>query len=83
MNGCLSPAPRTNKPGQFVEYSRNSAGFSDTQTLTKLIQTVASSPKVKRDLSDRIASVLRRLTPCPEGLLEQLSVELVDMDRES
>ena len=40
------------------------------------------APKVKRDLSDRIAGVFRRLTPRPEGVLERLSVELVDMDRE-
>ena len=41
------------------------------------------SPEAKRDLSDRIAAVLRRLTPKPEGVLVQLSVELVDMDRGS
>lgn len=41
------------------------------------------SPETKRDLSDRIATVLRRLTPKPEGVLVQLSVELVDMDRGS
>lgn len=41
------------------------------------------SPEAKRDLSDRIATVLRRLTPKPEGVLVQLSVELVDMDRGS
>lgn len=41
------------------------------------------SPEAKRDLSDRIAAVLRRLTPQPEGVLVQLSVELVDMDRGS
>lgn len=41
------------------------------------------SAEAKRDLSDRIAAVLRRLTPKPEGVLVQLSVELVDMDRGS
>lgn len=41
------------------------------------------SPEAKRDLSDRIATVLRRLTPKPEGVLVQLSVELADMDRGS
>ena len=41
------------------------------------------SPEAKRDLSDHIAAVLRRLTPKPESMLVQLSVELVDMDRGS
>jgi 5-carboxymethyl-2-hydroxymuconate isomerase len=41
------------------------------------------TPEAKRDLSERIASVLRRLTPRPAGVLVQLSVELVDMDRGS
>ena len=41
------------------------------------------SPEAKRDLSDHIAAVLRRLTPKPEGMLVQMSVELVDMDRGS
>lgn len=39
--------------------------------------------EAKRDLSDRVASVLRRLAPRPEGLRVQLSVEIVDMDRGS
>ena len=39
------------------------------------------TPEVKRDLSDRIAAVLRELTPHPEGMLVQLSVDIVDMDR--
>ena len=41
------------------------------------------TPEAKRDLSDRIAAVLRRLAPRPEGVLVQLSVEVVDMDRGS
>jgi 5-carboxymethyl-2-hydroxymuconate isomerase len=39
------------------------------------------SPEAKRDLSDGIAAVLRRLGRRPEGVLVQLSVELADMDR--
>ena len=39
------------------------------------------TPEVKRDLSERIAAVLRKLTPHPEGMLVQLSVDIVDMDR--
>ncbi|SFB68636.1 5-carboxymethyl-2-hydroxymuconate isomerase [Polaromonas sp. OV174] len=41
------------------------------------------TPEVKKDLAARIAAVLRRLTPKPEGVMVQLSVELVDMDRGS
>ena len=41
------------------------------------------SPEAKLDLTDRIAKVLRQLTPRPEGVLVQLSVEIVDMDRGS
>ena len=39
------------------------------------------TPEVKRDLSDRIAAVLREMTPQPEGMLVQLSVDIVDMDK--
>ncbi len=41
------------------------------------------TPEVKKELSDRIAEVLRRLTPQPAGMLVQLSVDVVDMDRSS
>ncbi|MBX9935332.1 MAG: 5-carboxymethyl-2-hydroxymuconate Delta-isomerase [Burkholderiaceae bacterium] len=41
------------------------------------------SPEAKLDFSQRIVAVLRRLTPQPEGVLVQLSVEIVDMDRPS
>ena len=41
------------------------------------------SPEAKADLTERIAAVLRRFTPRPEGVLVQLSVEIVDMDRPS
>ncbi|AVO50013.1 5-carboxymethyl-2-hydroxymuconate isomerase [Melaminivora suipulveris] len=41
------------------------------------------TPEAKADLSERVAGVLRRLTPRPEGVLVQLSVEIVDMDRPS
>jgi 5-carboxymethyl-2-hydroxymuconate isomerase len=41
------------------------------------------TPEAKKDLSGRIAAVLRRLTPQPVGVLVQLSVEIVDMDRGS
>lgn len=41
------------------------------------------TPEAKKDLTARIADVLRRLTPRPEGVMVQLSVEMVDMDRPS
>ena len=41
------------------------------------------SPEAKHDLSERIAVVLRQFVPRPAGVLVQLSVEVVDMDRGS
>lgn len=41
------------------------------------------SPEAKKDLSERVAGVLRRLSPKPAGVMVQLSVEIVDMDRGS
>lgn len=41
------------------------------------------TPEAKRELSERIAVVLRRFVPRPAGVLVQLSVEVVDMDRGS
>lgn len=41
------------------------------------------TPEAKKDLSGRIAAVLRDLTPRPQGVMVQLSVEVVDMDRGS
>lgn len=41
------------------------------------------TPEAKQDLAGRVAAVLRRRTPQPEGMLVQLSVEIVDMDRAS
>ena len=41
------------------------------------------SPEAKQDLAGRVASVLRRVTPRPDGVMVQLSVEIVDMDRPS
>ena len=41
------------------------------------------TPEAKADLAERVAAVLRRRTPQPEGMLVQLSVEIVDMDRPS
>ena len=41
------------------------------------------TPEAKKELSDLIAAVLRERTPRPQGVMVQLSVEIVDMDRPS
>ena len=41
------------------------------------------TPEAKADLAERVAGVLRKRTPKPEGMLVQLSVEIVDMERPS
>ncbi len=41
------------------------------------------TPEAKKSLTERIAVVLRARTPRPAGMLVQLSVEVVDMDRDS
>lgn len=41
------------------------------------------TPEAKQDLAGRVATVLRARTPKPAGVLVQLSVEIVDMDRPS
>lgn len=41
------------------------------------------SEQAKQDLAERIAKALRRHTPRPQGMLVQMSVEIVDMDRPS
>ncbi|HZF86296.1 MAG TPA: 5-carboxymethyl-2-hydroxymuconate Delta-isomerase [Burkholderiaceae bacterium] len=41
------------------------------------------TPEAKRDLAERIAAALRGAVPRPAGLEVQLSVEIVDMDRDS
>jgi 5-carboxymethyl-2-hydroxymuconate isomerase len=41
------------------------------------------SAQAKKELSELVASVLRELSPRPSGVLVQLSVEVVDMDRGS
>ena len=41
------------------------------------------TPEAKRDLAQRIAAAQRSAVPRPAGLEVQLSVEIVDMDRDS
>ena len=39
------------------------------------------SEQAKKEMSDALAAVLRRLVPQPEGVMVQLSVDVADMDR--
>ena len=39
------------------------------------------TPEAKKELSDRIAAVLRERTPKPQGVMVQLSVDVSDMDK--
>ncbi|BFO57095.1 MULTISPECIES: 5-carboxymethyl-2-hydroxymuconate Delta-isomerase [Comamonadaceae] len=41
------------------------------------------TPEAKQDLAGRVGAVLREHTPRPAGVMVQLSVEIVDMDRAS
>ena len=41
------------------------------------------TPEAKKELAGCVAEVLRRFTPRPAGVMVQLSVEIVDMDRPS
>ena len=41
------------------------------------------TPEVKKELSDRLAAVLKSGIPAQSGLDVQLSVDIVDMDKPS
>ena len=71
---------RTNRIEHF-EIGNQPAGRGFVHAQLRLLS--GRSPEAKADLSERIAAVLRQLTPRPEGVLVQLSVEIVDMDRGS
>jgi len=71
---------RVSKTQQFVIGTAGGArGFIHAE----LRLMAGRAPEIKKELSDRIAAVLRRLTPQPEGMLVQVSVEIADMDRDS
>jgi len=71
---------RITKSQQFVI---GTAGGSRGFIHAELRLMAGRAPEIKKELSDRIAAVLRRLTPHPEGMLVQVSVEIADMDRDS
>ena len=47
-----------------------------------LLQLMAGrSEQAKKEISDNLAAVLKRLVPHPEGVMVQLSVDVADMDK--
>lgn len=71
---------RTNRIAHFeIGTQPDNRGFVHTQ----LRLLAGRTPQAKQDLAERIAVVLRKHTPQPPGMLVQLSVEILDMDRAS
>ena len=70
---------RTVRTEQFVIGNDPTASRGGVHAELRLL--AGRTPEVKRDLSDRIATVLREQTPHPAGMLVQLSVDIVDMDK--
>ncbi|EZP64843.1 5-carboxymethyl-2-hydroxymuconate Delta-isomerase [Pseudomonas sp. P7] len=62
-----------------VGTSLNPRGF----IAVKLSLLSGRSPQVKQQLSESLLAVLQDLSPWPEGVQVQLSVELRDMDRDA
>ena len=85
---CASPEvmDEADLKSRFVRTGRFEIGTAPTQRAfvhAQLRLLSGRTPEAKRDLAERVAGVLRRLTPRPAGMLVQLSVEIVDMDRPS
>lgn len=85
---CASPEVQNeiDLKSRFVRHSSYAVGTAEGArgfVHAQLRLLSGRTPETKQDLAERIAVVLRRLTPKPEGMLVQLSVELVDMDRPS
>lgn len=71
---------------RFVTVDRFAIGTSPEDRAfvhAQLRMLSGRNAETKQDLTGRIADVLRRLAPRPAGVLVQLSVEIVDMDRSS
>ncbi|QNP47864.1 5-carboxymethyl-2-hydroxymuconate Delta-isomerase [Diaphorobacter aerolatus] len=71
---------RTNRIAHF-EIGNQPANRGFVHAQLRLL--AGRSPETKKDLAERIAVVLRKHTPHPAGMLVQLSVEILDMDRAS
>ena len=85
---CASPEVQdeADLKTRFVSSGRFAVGTDSAPRafVHALLRLLAGrSPEAKQDLAGRVASVLRRLTPRPAGVLVQLSVEVIDMDRGS
>lgn len=62
------------------QIGRNNAGRAFAHVELRLM--AGRTPEVKKELSDRLATVLKAL-PAQNGLDVQLSVDIVDMDKPS
>lgn len=63
------------------QIGRNNAGRAFAHVELRLMS--GRTPEVKKELSDRIAAVLKAQIPAQSGLDVQLSVDIVDMDKPS
>ena len=72
---------RTVRTSQFAIGTDSTAPRGFVHAELRLL--AGRTPEMKRDLSDRIGAVLREHTPKPDGMLVQLSVDIVDMDKAS
>lgn len=59
----------------------NNAGRAFVHVELRLM--AGRTAEVKKELSERIAAVLKRVIPAQDGLQVQLSVDIVDMDKPS
>ena len=85
---CASPEvlDEADVKTRFVRHTSFEIGTAPAQRAfvhAQLRLLAGRSPEAKQDLAARIAGVLRQCTPRPDGVLVQLSVEIVDMDRPS
>lgn len=63
------------------QIGRNNAGRAFAHVELRLM--AGRTAEVKKELSDRIAAVLKSVIPAQAGLEVQLSVDIVDMDKPS
>ena len=61
----------------YIGTQPDNRGFVHVQ----LLWMQGRSEQAKKEVSDGMAAVLRRLVPHPEGVMVQLSVNVVDMDK--
>jgi len=90
LNAAVTASPEIQNEAdlktRFVPVSRFAIGTAPEDRAfvhAQLRLLSGRDAETKRDLTGRIADVLRRHAPRPSGVLVQLSVEIVDMDRPS